>query len=302
MVDGAAINGYSNWFGNQPDNYNGDNVGVFYNAYEMASANTPWGDVLDGWTVSVGPYSPGPNPFLSNSFVVEYPFPLSAITKVSSGVSNGILYEAYRSDFMLTWSNALTYAKDVLGGGLVKIKDAATNAFVSSLIGDPSLWSDSGSPACNYIGPYIGLYQVAGSAEPDSGWYWDDGTPLEGYMNCFSNQPDNYNGDNVGVFYNAFEQAVPNSKWGDVFSLRTISEGPYSPGPNPFLSNSFVFEQVLAPRLKSNVLERAPGPLPVFGVLAAFRWSRRLRRRGSVSARWGTRTEGKVSIDSGSQR
>ncbi len=266
---GLSLAGYSNWFSNQPDSYNDDNVGVFYNGFAAASNNTPWGDVLDNWTISVGPYSPGPNPFLSNSFVVEYPFPQAAITKVASGVNSGSRFEVYKNDTPLTFAQAQAYTRDILGTHLAVIKDSAQNAFVSSLITDPSLWRDSGSPAGNYIGPYIGLYQLPGSSEPDSGWYWQDGTPLKGYSNWFSNQPDNYNGDNVGVFYNGFEQAVAYSSWGDVLNSPSIAEGPYSPGVNPFLSNSFVVQYPQA----------VPAPLPAIGVFVGFRWSRHLRQR-----------------------
>lgn len=267
--NGSPLMGYANWFSNQPDNYNDDNVGVFYNAFAGASVSTPWGDVHDSWTISKGPYSPGPNPFLANSFVVESPFPLSAITRVSSGVNNGSLFEVYRRDTPLTFAQAQAYTRDVLGTHLAVIKDAAQNMFVSSLITDPGLWHDSGSPSGNYIGPYIGLYQLPGSAEPDSGWYWADQTPLNGYTNWFSNQPDNYNGDNVGVFYNGYQKADHDSMWGDVFNGLTISVGPYSPGPNPFLANSFVVQYS----------QPVPGPLAAMGLLIGFRWSKLLRQR-----------------------
>jgi hypothetical protein len=60
--------------------------------------------------------------------------------------------------------------------------------------------------------------------------------------------------------------------WADVYDRGTILVGPDAPGPNPYLANSFVIEKVL-------------GPLPVLGALAAFRMSRRLRRRSSVAVR-----------------
>lgn len=267
--NGSSLTGYANWFSNQPDNYNDDNVGVFYNGFVGASVNTSWGDVLDNWTISTGPYSPGSNPFLANSFVVESPFPLTAIVKVASGVNDEIRFDVYRSDTPLTFTQARAYSRDILGTHLAVIKDAAQNAFVSSLITDPALWHDSGSPAGNYIGPYIGLYQLPGSSEPNSGWFWVDGAPLKDYANWFSNQPDNYNGDNVGVFYNGYLKAVPDSKWGDVLNEVTISVGPYSPGPNPFLANSFVVQSA----------QPVPGPLAAMGSFVGFCWSRQLRQR-----------------------
>jgi hypothetical protein len=267
--NGSSLTGYSNWFPNQPDDYNGDNVAVFYNGSQGPSVNTPWGDVLGSFTVSTGPHSSGPNPFLANAFIVEYSFPLAAIAKVASGVNNGTRFEVYRSDTPLTFTQAQTYSRDILGTHMAVIKDAAQNAFVSSLITDPTLWLDSSSPACNYIGPYIGLYQLSGSSEPGSGWYWEDGTPLDGYTNWFFNQSDNYNGDNVGVFYNGLETALGESKWGDVFNSWTIDVGPYSPASNPFLANSFVVQYS----------QDVPAPLPAMGLLVGFRWSRHLHQR-----------------------
>ncbi|MFO0016220.1 MAG: C-type lectin domain-containing protein [Synechococcaceae cyanobacterium] len=273
--NGTPMGTYSYWFFNQPDNYNDDNAGLFYNGYAGATIDSQWGDVLDSWTITTGPYAPGPNPFLANSFVVEYPFPESATVKVASGALNGILYEVYRHYRPFTYSQAQVYARDVLGVQLAVIHDAEQNAFLSSLISDASLWTDSGSPANNFIGPYIGLYQLPGSTEPSGGWYWEDGAQLDnGYMNWFSNQPDNYNGDNVGVFYNAFDKAVVDSKWGDVVNSWTISTGPYAPGPNPFLSKSFITQRPFN-GLRSDV----PGPLSILGSFAGCGWSRHLRDR-----------------------
>jgi hypothetical protein len=265
----TSMSAYSNWYRNQPDNYSDDDVGVFYNGNEPIPANIPWGDVLDSWTLTKGPYAPGPNPFLAQSFVVEYPFSLASIVKVASGINDGSRYEVYRSDTRLPFSHAETYARIVLGTKLAVIKDATKNVFISSLITDPSLWVDSNSPAGNHIGPYIGLYQQPGSAEPEGGWFWVDGTPLSGYTNWFFNQPDNYNDDNVALYYNGFDRALPDSQWGDVVNGWNISVGPYSPGRNPFLANSFVVQYQ----------HPVPGPLPLMAAFAAFRCTRQLRRR-----------------------
>jgi hypothetical protein len=87
-----------------------------------------------------------------------------------------------------------------LAAKLVSIESAGENQFVSTLIRDSSLWVNSGSPARNYSGPYIGLRQLPGSSEPSDGWRWQNGSSLTGYSNWFSNQPYDYNGDNVAVF------------------------------------------------------------------------------------------------------
>lgn len=201
------------------------------------------------------------------------PFPSHAtLVKVSSGTRLAKRYEVYRNDTVLRWSDARQHASN-LNAQLVSIVDVSENTFISSLITDSSLWVDSNSPPGNFIGPYIGLSQIPGSSEPLGGWTWEDGTSL--VFNWFFNQPDNYNEDNVASFYNCFNSALPNSTWGDLRDDWSIAVGPYAPGPNPFLSNSFVVQY-------SNAV---PGPLPALGAIAGFQWSRRLRRRLRISRR-----------------
>ena len=135
----------------------------------------------------------------------------AAITRVSAGINQDKMYEVYRSDNLLTWTDANKFAHEILTTNLVAIRSPSENSFLSTLIVDPSLWVDSNSPPGNYIGPYIGLVQAPGSAEPSGGWQWSKDQSAIGYSNWFSNQPDNYNNDNVGVFYNAFSRASSNT-------------------------------------------------------------------------------------------
>jgi hypothetical protein len=199
----------------------------------------------------------------------------AAITKVNSGINFDKLFEVYRSDTPLTWSSARDYASNNLSAKLVSIESAGENQFISSLIRDSSLWVNSGSPARNYIGPYIGLSQLPGSPEPNSGWPWENGNLLTGYTNWFFNQPDNYNNDNVGIFYNGFQRASANTTWGDVHDGASISAGPGSPGSNPFLSNSFVVE---TPFPQSSITQVASGVLngisyQVYNATTPISWS-----------------------------
>jgi hypothetical protein len=185
-----------------------------------------------------------------------------------------------------------------MGATLASIRDAAINTFISTLITDVSLWRNVGTPEVpNYIGPYIGLQQLPDAVEPGGDWIWEDGASIDGYQNWFFNQPDDLNADDVGVFYNGTMTAMADSTWGDVFDGLNLLSGPGSPGPNPFLATSFVVqsEQPMMPMAarmfvattpepiflsfeaspaKSNV----PGPLPLMGAFAAYRWSRRLCR------------------------
>ena len=165
-------------------------------------------------------------------------------------------YRTYSVDEGISWTQARTFAQG-LGGGydLVSINSAAENAAVFDQITDPSLW-------VGYAGPYIGLFQPSGSAEPGGDWQWVDGTSITSFINWYPNQPDNYFGDNIGIFYGG---GIIGSTWGD-----NIGDGTVRP------SISFVVEAKDA--------TSAPGPLPIFGAAAAFGFSRKLRKRIKTSA------------------
>ncbi len=213
------------------------------------------------------------------------PAQAAGYSKVSSGMYNGKTYEVWKKDMgTLTWTDAKNYAISTLGAPLVSFNTQAENNFVATLIQDASLYTAATSPpavANNYVGPYIGLQRL-GNSGPNVGWQWLDGTPLALSDALWANwyapamQPDAMDGDNVGLFYNGSNGTLyPTggmagfpSSWGDVFDGATLAGG----GANPYLANSFVIEKV-------------PGPLPVLGALAAFRMSRRLRRRSSVAVR-----------------
>jgi hypothetical protein len=217
------------------------------------------------------------------------PAQAAGYSKVSSGMYNGKTYEVWKKDMgTLTWTDAKNYAISTLGAPLVSFNTQAENNFVATLIQDASLYTAATSPpavANNYVGPYIGLQRL-GNSGPNVGWQWLDGTPLKSTdalwlnWNLTAGQPDGMNGDNAALFYNGNNgspmppvgQSGYPTVWGDVYDGGTILVGPDATGPNPYLANSFVIEKV-------------PGPLPVLGALAAFRMSRRLRRRSSVAVR-----------------
>jgi hypothetical protein len=211
------------------------------------------------------------------------PAQAAGYTKVNSGTDNGKTYEVWKKDLgTLTWTDAKNYASSMLGGPLVSINTQGENDFVATLIKYDSIYTDSNSPLNNFVGPYIGLQRSSGSTGPTNGWSWLDGTslnptdPLWTNWYAAANQPDASSGDNVGLFYNGSNgtlfptggvAAFPTS-WGDVYDGVDLPLG----GANPYLANSFVIEKV-------------PGPLPVLGALAAFRISRRLRRRSTAVVR-----------------
>lgn len=99
---------------------------------------------------------------------------------------NGHWYALATSTSVIPWARANAEAEALANGSahLVTLTSADENDFVfEHLASDPGAW--------NYnLGPYIGLFQVEGSAEPDAGWRWVTDEPLN-YTNWSANQPDN---------------------------------------------------------------------------------------------------------------
>jgi hypothetical protein len=189
----------------------------------------------------------------------------AAISLFDTFIYNGSRYSIFKSDMKLTWTDARNYAQSLPNSDLVSINDAAENAAIYPKIAFQTLWADSNSPAGNYVGPYIGLHQAPPDADPAMNWKWVDGSSAS-YLNWNtpSGQPDNTPAEAVGVYYNGYYSGIftPGDTWGNVADISTT----------PYLATSFVVETPV------------PGPLPVVGALAAFRFSRRLRRtcRGSA--------------------
>ena len=209
-------------------------------------------------------------------FSISFSTPASAaiIQFGSSLIYNGREYRVYLdSSGPLSWSDARVFAQSLgSGADLASINDAAENSTIfNNLVSDLTLWGIYGN--VNQIGPYIGLFQIAGSSEPASGWGWVDGTTLAGgYSNWHPSQPDDYSrntfpgssiGDNVGLL---FSPNGPASTWGD-----TLDADTWGSGSNPYRSISFVVE------MPQSVTE-VPGPLPILGAFAAFGYSRKLKK------------------------
>jgi len=94
-----------------------------------------------------------------------------------------------------TWDEAEAEAV-AASGHLVTINDAAENAWVAATF----------NPANS--GTWIGLYQEAGSPEPDGGWVWISGEPVT-YTNWGPLEPNNdtVNEDRAHLgLYPAFDQ------------------------------------------------------------------------------------------------
>jgi hypothetical protein len=80
---------------------------------------------------------------------------------------NGHTYRVVATSGLLSWDSA-NAAATTAGGYLATITSPAENAFVFSLTDTSAYWTQS----INDHGPWIGLYQAAGTSEPSGGWTW----------------------------------------------------------------------------------------------------------------------------------
>lgn len=187
------------------------------------------------------------------------PAAAGTITRQATTIYNGTRYDSYLSTQPLSWSEARAHAQS-LGTDLVSFNTEAENLAILDQLGSNSqLWALSTGV---YVGPYIGLFQPAGSAEPAGNWQWVDGTPLTdasgtpvSYINWFQGQPDHYVGDNIAILY---ANGTIGSSWGDAPDNNVL-----------FTSSSFLTEGKASPTV--------PAPLPVLGLTAALGLARRLR-------------------------
>ncbi|NOD31499.1 adenylate/guanylate cyclase domain-containing protein [Ruegeria atlantica] len=146
---------------------------------------------------------------------------------VTTGQFDGANYHVIR-----TWGASLEELDrigEVLGGYLVAIGSEAENDFVYNLsLEEEGHWfADEGQ----FDGPMIGLFQAPGSPEPDGGWEWRNGDPVD-YLNWRPGGPTNWEGNQwVAAFRNHKSNSVPANQWGDLGSIRrsVIFEVPHAP-------------------------------------------------------------------------
>lgn len=115
---------------------------------------------------------------------------------------NGHSYEAVIVPGGITWEAARDAALDK-GGYLATLTSAEENAFVHGLVAsNPWYWVTIGTAPNQYTsGPWIGLYQPAGSDEPAGDWSWVTGESLD-YTNWVVDRPNNLEGiENYGQFF-----------------------------------------------------------------------------------------------------
>jgi len=106
--------------------------------------------------------------------------------RVAEG-GNGHWYQGtlFPVDTATPWQIARSFALSK-GGDLVSLTTLAEADHVYMVFAEnKGFWQGD-------YGPYVGLYQLPGSAEPSGGWVWVDGTPNSFAVPWYWNQPDNY--------------------------------------------------------------------------------------------------------------
>ncbi|HSI32240.1 MAG: lectin-like protein [Phycisphaerae bacterium] len=149
-------------------------------------------------------------------------------TTASGG--NGHYYEAvFVGASGITWAAAEADAV-ARGGHLASVTSAAENAFVYSLVSDPSWWHSSGGGS--YVGPWIGGTRPTTST---TAWGWTDGSAWA-YTNWAASQPTNTNGNEYYVHYIG-AGTTPADTWNDLAS----------PPPGGWAVTGYVVETVPEP-------------------------------------------------------
>lgn len=130
------------------------------------------------------------------------------VTEGSFAGSQYFVIRTWAADFETSMKIA-----ESLGGHLVAINSEEENQFVYDLsLKDAGHWR-SGEPKNSYYGPLIGLVQAEGAVEPDGGWGWINGDPLN-YINWRKWGPENANGDQeIAIMWG---RGSPSPKWNDI--------------------------------------------------------------------------------------
>ena len=114
----------------------------------------------------------------------------------------------------ITWTASKALGESIVGATMYVVNSAEEENLVYSGLQHMGLTGDDG------IAFWLGLYQDTEAndySEPDGGWYWVDGTPLN-YQNWFSGEPNDYPDDSVDgeENYGQFEFSDNLIKWNDM--------------------------------------------------------------------------------------
>ncbi len=114
----------------------------------------------------------------------------------------------------ITWTASKALGESIVGATMYVVNSAEEENLVYSGLQHMGLTGDDG------IAFWLGLYQDTEAndySEPDGGWYWVDGTPLN-YQNWFSGEPNDYPDDSVDgeENYGQFEFSNNLITWNDM--------------------------------------------------------------------------------------
>ncbi len=114
----------------------------------------------------------------------------------------------------ITWTASKDLGESIVGATMYVVNSAEEENLVYSGLRHMGLTGDDG------IAFWLGLYQDTEAndySEPDGGWYWVDGTPLN-YQNWFSGEPNDYPDDSVDgeENYGQFEFSNNLITWNDM--------------------------------------------------------------------------------------
>jgi hypothetical protein len=174
--------GYTHWEPGEPNNSGGENYVLMY------SNNGNWNDVKDlANPIGIGPvYGVVEANAATSVFVVQGPL---------TNPANGHVYYRLSNS---NWSEAESFAVDVLGGHLVVINDEAENNYVLT-----NFANASGSGRV-----WLGLNDVG----TEGNFVYSSGDPL-GYTHWEPNEPNNNNNEDFVLMYSG------NGNWNDVRDL-----------------------------------------------------------------------------------
>ncbi len=144
----------------------------------------------------------------------------SEVWEVADG-GNGNTYELWlETSNWNTWEEA-NAAANGMGGHLAALETAAENEWVFANVAMPGFQG----PWNGGIGPWLGGYQVEGSAEPLGGWYWVTGEPID-YDAWFEGEPNDQavDGENYLIYWSYWAGAQWNDYSATNFSSSYIVE------------------------------------------------------------------------------
>ena len=131
------------------------------------------------------------------------------VTEGSFGGSQYYVIRTWYHDF-----EDLVKIAESLGGYLVSINSEAENQYVFELsLTDPGHWRQD-DPDNSFYGPLIGLVQAEGAREPDGGWGWINGEPLD-FINWRKWGPENAEGhQSIAILWG---RGAPSPSWDDIY-------------------------------------------------------------------------------------